>query len=223
MTPLHILVIACAGVLCTGGACLVIRFKSISAFPGQKEWVSAFVLFIAALSVLLVKDYSSYPVLIILANAFQLLAYYMLILGSLRFVGKNFRDHWVIIIFIFFILAVLGSLVYEVDDISARLIVVAIFASILNLLNAYVFIFYAAERSKANQLAVLAFGFHGVFSLIKSFAIVFDTKRDSYFTQTLISEISLFEYVLMAFLYSIAMNMLATEKIRTWHSDQIKN
>jgi hypothetical protein len=205
----------CAGIFLLSAACLLATGRGFSAYPGQREWIISFCLFVASLLSITLRLYDQFLASVLFGNLFQFSAYYFLALGSLRFLGEDFKEHWVATVFLVFILVLMGTLSFESNFLNARLAVVSFLAAVFSFATAFFFKIFSTGEYRYERFTQYVFYFHGVFSVAKGLVTLIDHDRDGLFSKTLVSQLTFYEYILITFLFGLCLNLLGAQRLKS--------
>jgi len=193
---------------------LFINGKGFNKYPGQKEWIISFCLFVCSLLSVTLRVYDFFFASVILGNTFQFLAYYTLCLGCLRFLGEDFTEHYIAFFFLAFLLVLMGTLSLEANFLNARIAIVSFLASIFSFGAVFFFWNFGKGEYYYEKWFINIFMFHGTFSMLKGLLNIIDHDREGLFSPTIVSQLTFYEYLLIAFLWGSVTNLLGQERLR---------
>ncbi|WP_135077517.1 hypothetical protein [Terasakiella sp. SH-1] len=190
--------------------------KGIDRYRGQKEWIISFIFFGLSFSSLFLRLYDLYLLSVISGHFCQFIGYYMLGLGCLRYLGHNYRGHWVMGVFLAGYLGLILLLGQEAEFLNVRLAIVYFVAATFSFAISQFIAFFKQERTRSENLFMYIYRFHGIFSAVKGLLSLTDTGRETLFSKTTLAQTSYLEYIFLLISMVILLNLMgknAEEKI----------
>ncbi|WP_126464959.1 hypothetical protein [Candidatus Terasakiella magnetica] len=203
-----------------GALSLVVTGRGFNKALGQREWILCFISFSLSLSSLYLRLNDAYLASVLFGHFFQFVGYYLLGLGALRYLGHDFKDHWVMVIFLVLHLGLMTLLSVEDNFLNARLAVVAFVAGTFSLGITLFFRNFSKNRNFAETGFMYLYGFHAAFSFCKGILNLVDHDRVGLFSRTFVSQVTFYEYVILTIGMIIFLNVMVHQQIKTQHVEK---